>query len=91
MKKFFAFFSKTDKVSFWLCLGISAFLIITSFFTPPKWMIDSSVIMAAGELWGFAALGVAIHAISKGSDVTVKKGETELTLNNPDKTENDEL
>lgn len=80
-------FTKTDKVSFWVCLGISSFLLIVSFFTPPKWVIDSSVIMATGELWGFAALGVAVHAISRGSDVTVKKGQTEITMNNPDSVE----
>lgn len=89
MKKFFKFFNKTDKVSFWLCLSISIFLIVVSFFTPPKFMIDSSVIMASGELWGFAALGVAVHAIGKGSDVTVRKGETEITMNNPDSVEGD--
>ena len=40
--------------------------------------------MTTGELWAFAALGVAVHAVGKGSDITVKKGDTELTMNNPD-------
>ena len=87
MKKFFSFFNKVDKTSFWVCLTISITLIITSFLTPPKWIIDQSVIFATGELWGFAALGVAIHAISRGADVSVKKGETEVTLTNPDQTD----
>lgn len=84
MKKFYSFFSKTDRTAFWICLAVSIGLIITSFLTPPKWIIDSSVIMASGELWGFAALGVAIHAIGRGADFTVQKGETQITVNNPD-------
>lgn len=89
MKKLFSFFSKTDKVSFWICLTISMTLIITSFVTPPMWIIDNSVLMASGELWGFAALGVAIHAISRGSDVTVQKGDTQITMTNPDNPDED--
>lgn len=84
MKKIFKFFSKTDKMSFWVCLLVSIFLIIFSFFTPPKFIIDSSVILASGELWAFAALGVAVHAVGKGSDVSIKKNDVEVTLNNPD-------
>ena len=84
VKKFFECFTKTDKVSFWVCLSVSIFLIIVSFFTPPRFVIDSSVIMTTGELWAFAALGVAVHAVGKGSDITVKKGDTEVTMNNPD-------
>lgn len=87
MKKFFSFFSKTDKISFWICLIVSILLIITSFITPPQWVIESSVLMATGELWGFAALGVAIHAIGRGSDVTVSKGDTSITMSNPDNPE----
>lgn len=83
--KFFEKFSRTDKVSFWVCLCTSIFLIVFSFFTPPKFVIDSSVIMASGELWAFAALGVAVHALNRGSDITVRKGDTEVTMNNPDK------
>ena len=90
MKKVYSFFSKTDRVSFWICLSVSISLIIASFCTPPMWIIDSSVIMASGELWGFAALGVALHAISRGSDVTVQKGDTQITMNNPDNENKDE-
>lgn len=87
MKKFFKCFTKTDKVSFWVCLSVSIFLIIVSFFTPPRFVIDSSVIMTTGELWAFAALGVAVHAVGKGSDITVKKGDTEVTMNNSENKE----
>lgn len=87
MKRFFKYFSKTDRISFYICLFVSIFLLIFSFFTPPKFIIDQSVIIACSELWAFAALGVAVHAVHKGSDITVKRGETEMTVNVPDEKE----
>ena len=84
MKKFLKYFSKTDRISFYICLFVSIFLLVFSFFTPPKFIIDQSVIIACSELWAFAALGVAVHAVHKGSDITVKRGETEMTVNVPD-------
>ena len=71
-------------VAFWVCLAVSIFLIVTAFFVPPKAIVDSSVIACVGELFGFAALGAFIKAIDKGVDASVRHGETELTLTNPD-------
>ena len=31
-----------------------------------------------------AALGVAVHAVHRGSDIHLKRGETEVTVNVPD-------
>ena len=84
MKRFLKYFSKTDRVSFYICLFASIFLLVFSFFTPPKFIIDQSVIIACSELWCFAALGVAVHAVHKGSDIHLKRGETEMTVNVPD-------
>ena len=84
MKRFLKYFSKTDRVSFYICLFVSIFLLVFSFFTPPKFIIDQSVIIACSELWAFAALGVAVHAVHKGSDIHLKRGETEMTVNVPD-------
>ena len=84
MKRFFKYFSKTDRVSFYICLSVSIFLLVFSFFTPPKFVIDQSVIISCSELWAFAALGVAVHAVHKGSDIHLKRGETEMTVNVPD-------
>ena len=84
MKRFFKYFSKTDRVSFYICLFVSIFLLVFSFFTPPKFIIDQSVIIACSELWAFAALGIAEHAVHKGSDIHLKRGETEMTVNVPD-------
>ena len=70
---------------------VSIFLLIFSFFTPPKFIIDQSVIIACSELWAFAALGVAVHAVHRGSDIHVKRGETEMTVNVPDEKEKESL
>ena len=84
MKKFLKYLSKTDRISFYICLFVSIFLLVFAFFTPPKFIIDKSVIIACSELWGFAALGVAVHAVHRGSDIHLKRGETEMTVNVPD-------
>ena len=91
MKRFLKYFSKTDRISFYICLFVSIFLLIFSFFTPPKFIIDQSVIIACSELWAFAALGVAVHAVHRGSDIHVKRGETEMTVNVPDEEDKESL
>lgn len=77
-------------VAFWICLSVSLFLIITAFFIPPMAVIDSSVLGATGEIFGFAALGAFIRALDKGVDAKVTKGDTELTITNPDNNEEEE-
>lgn len=92
MGVFHIFKKKIDRISFWVTFTISAALIIISFIMPPTGSIDPSVLAASGELFAWASLAVVIKALSKGTDVTVKKGETAVTLNNPDagETENEE-
>ena len=84
MKKFFAKFNKFDKVVFWICLFTSIILLTISFLIPPTGQIDPSVLTAVGEIFGFASLAVVIKAIGKGSDISLQKGDINLTLNNPD-------
>ena len=84
MKRFLKYFSRIDRISFYVCLSVSIFLLVFSFFTPPKFIIDKSVIISCSELWAFAALGVAVHAVHRGSDIHLKRGETEMTVNVPD-------
>ena len=85
MKNFFKHFRKIDLVSFYICLTISVCLLVTSFFLPPVGEINSSVVAAVGEIFAFATLGTVIHGINRGADVSVKKGEIEINVNNPDK------
>lgn len=71
-------------VAFWVCLTVSIFLIITAFFIPPRAVIDSSVIACVGELFAYASLSAFLWALSKGVDAKITKGDTELSIQNPD-------
>lgn len=60
-------------------------LLFIAFFTPPPYVIDSSVIAAVGEIFAFAALFFAWESVDKGIDAKIKHNNTEIELNNPDK------
>ena len=79
MKKFYNNFLR-DNLYFWFFGGISVLLILISFFIPPLAIVDSSVLAATGELFGFAALGAVVHSIDKGKTASVSHGETTLTI-----------
>ena len=72
----------SDNTFFWLFSGIGLLLIIIAFFIPPTAYIDSSVLIAVGEINGFAALGAVIKAIDKGRSASIKHSgtETEVTI-----------
>lgn len=74
-----------NKVSFWLCFVLSASFLIAGFIVPPLGEISPSVLTAVGELFAFGSLGTVIYGIEKGSDISLKKGNVELKLDNPDK------
>lgn len=63
---------------------IAVGLIIGSFFVPPYGTIDGSVLTASGELFAFAALVVFIVRAESGADVTVRKGDIEVVIDNPE-------
>ena len=84
MSKLFSHFTKPQKISFWVCLLFSIGLLTASFIIPPTGKIDNSVIQSVGEIFGFAALYVVLEAIGRGSDIILKKGDTEVKMNNPD-------
>ena len=76
---------------FWIFSIIGLLLIIIAFFIPPAAQIHQSVLIAVGEINGFAALGAVIKAIDKGSSATFHHNGTELTINsNEDDKEEDE-
>ena len=66
---------------FWLFSSIGLLLIIIAFFIPPAAQIHQSVLIAVGEINGFAALGAVIKAIDKGSSATFHHNGTEVTIN----------
>ena len=67
---------------FWLFSGIGLLLIIIAFFLPPAAYIDSSILIAVGEINGFIAMGAVLKAIDKGVDAKFQKGDTSVTITN---------
>lgn len=80
LKEYWGNNPKWARILFWVFLGISASLIIGSFFVPPMGVIDSSVLSAVGELQGFAALGVGFECIFTGMNVSLEKGDTKINV-----------
>ena len=84
MKKFYNNFLR-DNSYFWFFGGISVILIVLSFFIPPLAVVDGSVLAAAGELFGFAALGAVIHSIDKGKTASASHNGTTITVGEKEK------
>lgn len=90
MREFYKNYLK-DNTFFWIFSGIGLLLIIIAFFIPPTAYIDQSVLIAVGEINGFAALGAVIKAIDKGSSATFHHNGTDVTINsNEDEKDEDE-
>ena len=89
MREFYRNYLK-DNTFFWLFSGIGLLLIIIAFFIPPAAYIDSSVLIAVGEINGFIAMGAVLKAIDKGVDATFQKGDTSVTITNNDEDEKED-
>ena len=90
MKEFYKNYLENNGF-FWLFSSIGLLLIIIAFFIPPAAYIDSSVLIAVGEINGFAALGAVIKAIDRGSSATFHHNGTDVTINsNEDEKEEDD-
>jgi hypothetical protein len=72
--------STLGNAAFWVCLVISLSLIIAGFIVPPTGKIDSSVLTAVGELFGFATLFVVFEAIECGVNAKIQHGKTSMTI-----------
>lgn len=81
MREFYKNYLK-DNTFFWLFSIIGLLLIIIAFFIPPAAYIDSSILIAVGEINGFIAMGAVLKAIDKGVDATFQKGDTSVTITN---------
>ena len=89
MREFYKNYLKSN-LFFWLFSGIGLLLIIIAFFIPPAAYIDSSVLIAVGEINGFIAIGAVIKAIDNGGSATFHHNNTELTINGDEDKEEDE-
>ena len=75
---------------FWLFSSIGLLLIIIAFFIPPAAYIDSSILIAVGEINGFIAIGAVIKAIDNGGSASIKHNGTEVIINSDEKDNEDE-
>lgn len=69
---------------FWIFSVASLILITAGFIVPPTGVIDSSVLIASGELNGTIALGCVLRAIDKGTDISMSHNNTSVTITNKD-------
>ena len=68
--------------TFFIFFSIAALiLIVAGFITPPIGQIDSSILIAVGELNGTLAIGAVIKSIDKGRSASIKHNNTELVIN----------
>ena len=88
MREFYRNYLKSN-LFFWLFSGIGLLLIIIAFFIPPAAYIDSSILIAVGEINGFIALGAVIKAIDNGGSATFQHNNTSVTITNDEKEEDD--
>lgn len=68
------------RVAFWISFIISIALIVAGFICPPLAEVASSILIACGILFGFAALGAAIKAIEDGKEVEIKSKDIKVTV-----------
>ena len=80
MREFYKNYLKSN-LFFWIFSGIGLLLIIIAFFIPPAAYIDSSILIAVGEINGFIALGAVIKAIDNGGSASIKHNGTEVIIN----------
>ena len=80
MREFYRNYLENNK--FFIFFSIAALLLIVAgFIVPPTGVVDSSVLIAVGELNGTLAIGAVIKAIDKGRSASIKHNNTELTIN----------
>ena len=75
---------------FWMVVGevvsgVVAFgLLIFGFLFPPPGVIDSSVVQAVGEIWGFAAIWMLPSAIKAGGNIKLQHGSNSVMVGKND-------
>lgn len=65
---------------FYISLAVTVILLLWGFVTPPKGVIDGTVLIAAGILFAFATLDAGVKALAEGRNLKMKHKETELEI-----------
>lgn len=65
------------------CFAISIIIVVVGFILPPTGVIDSSVLIAVGELGFFSTVSKIpdfVKALKGGAEIEIKKGENTIHL-----------
>ena len=68
----------------YLLFAVSAVLITVSIFIPPQGVIDSSVLVAVGELTAMGGMVKMFDSIDKGQTAKFQHGQTSITIGDDD-------
>lgn len=82
--------TKAHWISFWICLGISIFLMVGSAIVPPPFIIDKSIFTAVAWLFGFAALSQLPALVNSGKTAKLQHGNTSLTVGDKEDNQQEE-
>lgn len=67
-----------------LLFAVSALLIVCSLFIPPQGIIDSSVLIAVGELTAMGGMVKMFDSIDRGQSAKFQHGNTTITIGDSD-------
>lgn len=76
--------SISTTIALWICLSMTIAMFVTSFFIPPRGVIDGSMFKAAGFMFAFATLFELREAIREGLGVKLTHGDTTIEVHDLD-------
>lgn len=72
---------------FWTCLVSAIIMLSVSFVLPPTGEINPTVLQGAAILMGFSVIGILPECLRLSREVTVRKGDLEVSLSDGDENE----
>lgn len=69
---------------FWTCLVSAIIMLSVSFVLPPTGEINPTVLQGAAILMGFSVIGILPECLRLSKEVTVRKGDLEVSLSDGD-------
>lgn len=72
---------------FWTCLVSAIIMLSVSFVLPPTGEINPTVLQGAAILMGFSVIGILPECLRLSKEVTVRKGDLEVSLSDGDEDE----
>ena len=69
---------------FWCCLVSAIIMLSVSFVLPPTGEINPTVLQGSAILMGFSVIGILPECLRLSKEVTVRKGDLEVSLSDGD-------